>query len=375
MAGTCPHCSIHIAGQLRQCPNCGGYCFVSQEVCPECNCPLPDLSSASNDSQPISDQQASIPSEESQSQNAWQSENIAQEPLPQKPLRKKGFVRRFWKWGVAILIFILLCAGGYYFYMQRMEQKEQEDYERLEGITNPKFYQEFLDDHPNSKHYEEIHERMLVLQKEVDDWKTLQKNISRSSIALFIQKYPNSIHQRACEDMLDSIDWQDAVSIGNEEAITDYLHRHPSGRYVSEAADKKNALLLTKVTPEEKAMIRGTLETFFSRAIAGQDIEAAQAAIPEVMINFCGKQDANAEDIIEYAKEKMADDVFGLHYSLGRQMSVRKETLPDGNTGFAVEVSLHETISRSNIFMPSSNHYQVNALLNHEQKIVKMIIY
>lgn len=256
-----------------------------------------------------------------------------------------------------------------------MQKKEQADYERLEGVTNPEFYQQFLIDYPNSKHYDEINERMRTLQTEVEEWKKLLKNVNRSSISLFMQKYPNSLRQRACEDLLDSIDWHDAVAIGTEEAITDYLHCHPSGRYVGDAADKKNALLLSKVTSEEKAMIRGTLEAFFSKAIGRQDIEAAQAAIPDSMVNFCGKKNANAEDIVEYAKEKMAKDVIGLHYSIGQQMSVRKETLPDGNTGFAVEVSLHETISRSDIDQPSSNHYRVNALLNHEQKIVKMNIY
>ena len=133
--------------------------------------------------------------------------------------------------------------------------------------------------------------------------------------------------------------------------------------------------MLSKVTPEEKAMIRGTLESFFSKVIGGQDLEAAKAAIPDTMINFCGKQNADAETIIEYAKEKMANDVIGLHYAIGEKMNVHKETLPDSNTGFSVEVSLHETISRSNTDLPSSNSYRVNALINQEQKIVKLIIF
>ena len=217
---------------------------------------------------------------------------------------------------------------------------------------------------PNGKHRDEINERMQALLVEADDWKKLQKSVNRKNVSSFLQKHPNSLRQRACEDMLDSIDWADALSIGNEEAITDYLHRHPSGRFVDDAAERKNALLLSKVTPEEKAMIRGTLESFFSKVIGGQDLEAAKAAIPDTMVNFCGKQNADAEAIIEYAKEKMAKDVIGLHYALGQKMDVRKETLPDSNTGFSVEVSLHETISRSDTNLPSSNHYRVNALIN-----------
>ena len=374
MAGTCPHCGIRIAGHLQACPCCGNYCLTSQEECPECKSPLTDVPAKGEAPLPPGEQEVVLTADNRQGQDAMRGESIPQGTASNKPVRKKGLMKRFWKWGVCVIILILICVGGYFFHTKRMEQKEQADYERLEGKTNPDFYQRFLNDYPNSKHYDEIRERMATLQAEVDDWRMLQGNISRQSIALFMHKHPNSLRQRACEDMLDSIDWQDAAAIGSEEAITDYLHHHPSGRYVSDAADKKNALLLTRVTHEERAMIRGTLEAFFTRAIGERDMEAAQDAIPGSMIEFCGTEDAVAEDIIEYAEEKMADDITGLHYSIGRQMSVRKETLPDGNTGFAVEATLHETISRDDIFLPTSNQYRVNALLNHNRKIVKMDI-
>lgn len=353
MAGTCPHCSISIAGQLRQCPNCGGYCLLSQETCPECSTPLPTLSDSSSE-----------------------EKVAAQNPKPSTPPRKKrGKGRTIVKVTLLLLLLAGLCGGGYYYYDMLQCQKEQADYERLEGKTNPEFYQQFLIDYPDSKHYDEINERMHVLQTEVEDWKKLLQSVNRTNISLFLQKHPGSLRERVCEEMLDSIDWQDAIAIGNEEAITDYLHRHPSGRYVDDAAERKNSLLLSKVTPEEKAMIRGTLEAFFSKAIGDQDIEAAKSAIPDTMISFCGKQKADAETIVNYAQDKMAKDVIGLHYAIGQQMIVRKETLPDGNTGFAVEVNVEETISRSDTNQPTSNLYRINASLNQEQKIVRMNIF
>ncbi|MBP3712146.1 MAG: hypothetical protein J6I86_06730 [Bacteroidaceae bacterium] len=351
MAGTCPHCGTRISGNLRQCPSCGSYCLNAQDKCPECGTELETI----------------VPQEEPRPQ-ATETQTKPSEKK-KKPHNSKGPAI------IAIVICLILLCTGYYFYNQhRMEQKEQEDYERLEGVTNPEFYQQFLIDYPDSKHFDEINERMLVLQAEAEDWKQLLKGINRSSISLFQQKHPNSLRGRAIEDMLDSIDWQEALGIGNEEAITDYLAKHPSGRYADDASEMKNTLLLSKVTPEEKAMIRGTLESFFTKAIANQDIEAAKAAIPDTMMNFCGKENANAEAIIEYAKEKVANDVIGLHYAIGQKMEVRKETLPDGNTGFAVEVNLQETISRSDTNQPSSNIYHVNALINSEQKLVRMNI-
>ena len=352
MAGTCPHCGTKIAGQLCECPKCGNYCLISQEVCPECKSPL------------------SV-SPQTPSNSPAKVEDTSKEPPAQKK-RKKTF-----PWGrliVGILCLGLLCAGYYYYDKQQKQQKEQTDYKRLEGVTNPEFYQQFLIDYPESMYYDEINERMQVLQAEAEDWNQLQKNINRTKVLRFMQDHPGSLRQRICEDMLDSIDWKDAQSLGSEEAVTNYLHQHPTGRYVNEAAERRNNLLLTKVTPGERTMIRGTLEAFFSKAIANQDIEAARQAIPDTMMNFCGKQNADAETIVQYAREKMAQDVIGLHYLIEQKMDVNKETLPDGNIGFGVKVTVKETISRSDANQPTSNIYHVNALLNQEQKIVRMDI-
>ena len=365
MAGTCPGCGTKIAGNLRQCPSCGGYCLLSQQVCPHCKHELESSPTPSAQEQGEKGKDESKPA-------GGNAKKASGTKFPDNGMSIIGVLV---KGILSLLLLCLLCVGGYQYYRHEKEEKELADYKRLEGVTNPEYYQQFLIDHPNSTYCPEIEERMHALQTEEQEWKQLQKNISRSSVSLFMQKHPNSLRQRACEDMLDSIDWNDAVAIGSEEAVTDYLAKHPSGRFVSDAAEKKNALLLAKVTPEEKALIRGTLEAFFSNAIAKQDIEAAKAAIPDTMANFCGKQNADAEAIVEYAKEKMAKDVIGLHYAFGQKMDVRKETLPNGNTGFAVEVSLQETISRSDTNQPSSNHYRVNALINQEQKIVKLIIF
>ena len=354
MAGTCPHCGIKISGQLCKCPKCGSYCLVTQEKCPECKGQLGPL-----DGSPLGECQK--PTSDSK------------ETPPKKRSSKKRTGRKL-AFVFGILCLALTCAGCYYYYLQLLQQKEQTDYERLDGVTNPEFYQQFLDEHPESQYCEEIHERMLVLQAEAEDWKKLQKNINRANVSRFMQDHPGSLRQRICEDMLDSIDWHDAQKTDSEEAITNYLHLHPSGRYVNEAAEKKNALLIAKVTPAERTMILGTLEAFFSKAIASQDIEAARQAIPDTMMNFCGKQNADAEAIVQYARDKMEKDVIGLHYLIDQQMNVRKETLPNDNIGFAVEVNVQETISRSDTNQPTSNIYRVKALINLEQKIVRMTI-
>ena len=355
MAGTCPNCGTKISGQLRTCPSCGGYCLVTQDKCPECGTSLPNEPQATPE----------VLLEEKTTETTGSKKN------KKKPFR----LRKRVIWFLVVVVLVLLCAVGYHYYSQyQRQQQEQNDYERLADVTNPEFYQQFLIDYPESEHCDEIRERMLVLQAEAKEWEQVLKNINRSSVSSFMQNHPTSLRQRICEDMLDSIDWQEAVSTGNEEALTNYLAKHPSGRFVTEAAEKKNTMLLTKATPEERAMLRGTLEAFFSKAIANQDTLAAREAIPDTTMHFCGNKKADAEAIIQYAQSKMAKDVIGLHYAIGQKMEVHKETLPDGNTGFSVEVELQETISRSDANMPTSNLYRVNALINQEQKIVRLNI-
>jgi hypothetical protein len=356
-AETCPHCGTDIASQIRVCPNCGCECLVTQEFCPECESKLEELPSP-------------IPSPEEEEEEEVEEEGIENENRLKSLLMRKQVL-----WGAAaVVVLVMLCTGIYFFHQYRTNQREQADYERLEGTTNPEYYQKFLNDYPDGKHYDEIKERMLNLLSEEEDWNALLKNVSQSGVKQFMQRHPNSIHLRTCEDLLDSLDWQAALAAGNEEAITNYLTNHPSGRYAGDASDKKNALLLSMVKPNELNTIRGILKSFFNNAIGMQDIDAAFDAIAQP-ITFNGRQDANAETIIEYARNKMEGDVISLHYEIGTDIKAHKSNLPDGDTGYSVEFTLHETVYKSDISNPTTERkYHVNTTLNYQYKIMRMII-
>ena len=350
MAGTCPGCGIRISGHLCTCPGCGSHCLIHQDTCPQCGAPLENKPAPSPEPSP-------------------------EEETPKKAPRKR---KRIWKWLacaiVAALLLGALGAGGDYYHQQLLQQREQARYERLCETTNPDFYQQFLDEYPESEHCDEVRERMLRLQEEAREWQQVRQAVNRVSIISFMQKYPGSVRLRICEDMIDSIDWQEAQAVGSEEAITAYLTQHPAGRYADCAAETKNALRLSKVTTGERALIRGALETFFSKAIANRDIKAASQAIDSTMVMFCGKKDADAEAIIQYASEKKAKDVIGLHYLIDQKMSAHKEMLAGGVVCYSVEFEMLETISRSDISQPASCNYRVTALISEEYKIVQMEI-
>ena len=129
-----------------------------------------------------------------------------------------------------------------------------------------------------------------------------------------------------------------------------------------------------RITPQDKAILRGSVENFFTVAMSKQDVALISEAIPEKMEDFCGTQDATPDQIVAFAKNKMAADVMGLHYTIGDDFAVRKQTVSDGTTGYAVDFTLQELISRSDTNQPNAKSYKVSALLNADHKIIRMSI-
>ena len=181
------------------------------------------------------------------------------QPNSPKP-KKKGH-----GWRIAGIIFLLLLlgaagAGGYY-YLQILQeqQREEERYASLLTLTDPEYFQQFLTDFPQSSHCDDVRRRMESLLQENDDWKAMLNGVSRNSVTQFMEKHPQSARRCICENMLDSIDWADAVKEETPEAIDRYLSLHPEGQHITEAASTKNDLAKRKITAEDKALVRGAL--------------------------------------------------------------------------------------------------------------------
>ena len=352
MAGTCPHCGINIADNLTQCPNCNEYCLLTKDTCPHCGTPL------------------SADTSEDNTQEIQASPETGQEK--KKPAGKKNSSLIF---SVTVALIIVIIIGGiYYMDYKACSDREEREYTMLENTSNPEYYNDFLAKYPKSIHYQEVKERLNVLLDETEEWNRMLQNISRDEIQKFMSEHPYSRRLHECEDMIDSIDWAEARKKNTEEAIILYLNDHPSGRYAEEASERKNELSLMKITAQDKAIIRGALENFFTVAMSKQDLTLISESIPEKMENFCGTQDATPEQIVSFAKNKMAADVMGLHYTIENDMDVRKQTLSDGTTGFAANFTLQEIISRSDTNKPGTKSYQVTALMNAEHKIIRMAI-
>ncbi len=354
MAGTCPHCGTPISGHIMKCSHCGNYISDTQSQCPHCGKETTPKPAA-----PVADVEPQSPS-----------------PVPLRKAKKK---RRF-KWGCLIRMVLLLligglAAGGYYYWKQYdAHQKEEADFALLNDVTNPDFYAQFLEEHPTSLHADEVRRHMEQLLAEAEEWDEVLRQKKRISLLRFQQNHPNSLHARECKDMIDSIDWDDAVSIWTVEAMQDYLSNHPDGLFTTEASDMLNQIIKSRITPEECSVVRGIYNEFFTKGMAKQDSACIAAAIPDSMTRFCGTPCARPNQILSFTHDKMTADVIGVHYIVDPEMRIRRETLEDGTLGMSVSFKLEETVSSTDVSRSAFHTYRVTSLLNAERKIVQMNI-
>ena len=110
MAGTCPHCGINIAGNLRQCPNCNEYCLNTQSQCPYCGTELPALTEE--------------PAEPQAEQTAPETAEAQQKPATKS--RKPLIIAM----SVATVIMVIIC-GIYYLDYKNNKDREEREYAML----------------------------------------------------------------------------------------------------------------------------------------------------------------------------------------------------------------------------------------------------
>lgn len=349
MAGTCPHCGCRITGNVWICTECGTVCTKGQAECPKCNAPSPE--------------------------HAEREKTNLHSELHEKP-RKRGSRKRIgWKCiliPTTLMLLALAAAGVYQVYLQNVREEEDREFESLMTASNPEFYRQFLMAHPDSEHCREVEARMLKLIEEKDEWEQACSTGTREAFVAFARKYPGSARRCLCEGKLDSLDWCEAKSKDSGEAIDRYLREHPDGRFAEEAAEIKNTMARTKVSPEERTAILGRLNDFLANAIAKQDTKQAAAAIDGKMQEFCGKPDATPEQIAAFAKDKMGKDVLGLHYEIRQDARIEKIRLADKTNCYEMDFTLDEILSRTDTSKPASKTYKTRARLDTQYRILSM---
>lgn len=348
MAGTCPHCGVGIKGHLRECPHCGEYMLDAQDECPECGQPVePEVEE--NDvvtTQPGTQGESTDNSEKTSSNSTL-----------------------IW---VIIVLLVVFCSGGYWAYSQwNQKQIESREYEALLETSDPKFYQQFLEDYPNSEYCRDVRERMEELIELRNQWNKISATGDIVQMENFIDSHPGSPYVTVCRDIIDSLDWENAIRQNSEVAIENYIRKHPEGRYIDQASEHRNILARSKVSDADKALIRSNIEALLTHIASTQTSGIETLLGPDFEFNH--KPVCTADDIIAWAKQRKESDVLGLHYQINGELRVEKKSDTDALL-YQISFAMSETISRTDPTKQSEASYNVRIIMNADKKIIALAL-
>lgn len=358
MAGTCPTCGVAIRRNLTTCPACGAHALTSEGKCPSCGESLPQggeplitkptVKNSTATSQPIQTATASTASR----------------------LSRKGARRLI----LTAILLVAVVGVTYYYYAQWQREREEELFAQVMLTTQPDFCQDFLDRYPHSEHCAEVEAYLQQLLEEAEEWQALLQSPTRKLVHAFMESHPNTVHMRDCKTLSDSLDWADASERKTEKVLNAYLADHPDGAYLEEANHLLEQIKLCRVTPQNVTMIRGVLESFFTRAFVDHKAKDVRECLAADTLRFGDKQQATVKDILASnlaAKEK---DVLGKHFMVKGEPSIEKTLDEAENLTYHVRCTVVQTINRSNAKKNISLNHRVRATYTQNFKLMSIVI-
>ncbi len=285
-------------------------------------------------------------------------------------------VRKAWyqltvRKGVALFFFVLTISGIVYFLIadhRRDVGYEQRAFERLDGCTNLLWYEDYLIRFPDGAHAEEVKQMYAKAQKEHDEFFKKAAGGSRESLQAFIKEHPTSPYVKVCQNRIDSLDWEVALTANNAQGYQQYLELHPDGLFAAIATDSKTRLAKLEVSNEERSMLSGSLDTFLS-AMASGDEGRVNSLISSTM-SFCGETNATGANVVSFQKLNFHhDDIIGVHFTVGG-LNVKKkpsDTTP-GAYDFVVNASLDAVLNRTNTDSTGVQAWKITAILSPDRK-------
>lgn len=351
MAGTCPTCGVAIRRNLIACPSCGAYALSSEGKCPSCGESLPQVVESEEKTAPSAPPQPSA------------------EPKAVRPSRK----------GVRRLLFAAVILAGvvgvtYYYYAQWQHEREEELFAQVMLTSQPDFCQDFLDRFPRSEHCEEVEIYLQQLLDEAEEWQALIEAPSKKLVKAFLEAHPNTVHLRDCQTLSDSLDWADASTRKTEKLLNAYIAEHPDGAYLEEANHLLEQIKRCRVTPQNVTMIRGVIESFFTRAFVDHKARDVRECLAADTLQFGAKSRATVADILSSELAAKEKDVLGKHFMVKGEPNIEKTLDEEERLTYHVRCTVVQTINRSNAKKNISLNHRVQALLTEDFKLMSISI-
>ncbi len=366
-APICPNCGVEIAGKITKCTQCGETYFSNQACCPNCQHPTyvsgrkADESSAS-----------SAPSEHT---SAPETSSSVASPTPDNggQPRKKTQKRKVTVLIAALCIALMLGGTGFYFYYHAKQTKENEAFAFAIQSDDPTVLQTYLNNHLDApaSHRDSIVLRLQLLKNIDKDWTNALVSGSRTALAAYLAKHPNSEYSIEAKHKIDSIDWEDAFNENTVDAMQLYLTRHANGEHVDEANMMIKEIKTKTVQDEDRNMVASSLRRFFQSINTRNETEL-QASVTPVISNFLGKTNASKADVVTFMNKIYKEDITNMNWHLTNDYQINKKEIGDEQYEYTVVFSAIQKIERTDESKEKEARYQITASINPEGLISAM---
>ena len=275
---------------------------------------------------------------------------------------------------VLIAVVALLFIGiGAYFFFGSSGNKEQQAYEYALNSNDPAVLESYLNNYRDADpmHRDKISQQLAQLKQSELDWTNTMVSGSKTALADYLSKYPNSMHKAEAERKIDSLDWLVAKKANTAEAYNLYVTEHPNGVYIDEANNSLNVAKTKNITPKEKEMLALVFRSMF-RSINDRDDEGLTSNFSDFISSFLGKSNASKSDVIAFLNKIYKDDITAMEWRANNDMKITKREIGIDEYEYSVDFSAKQKIEREDEDKETEANYRIKAKVNPDGKITEL---
>ena len=271
------------------------------------------------------------------------------------------------------VVALLFIGLGAYFFFGSSGNKEQQAYEYALNSNDPAVLESYLNNYRDADpmHRDKISQQLAQLKQSELDWTNTMVSGSKTALADFLSKYPNSTHKAEAERKIDSLDWLVAKKANTTEAYNLYVTEHPNGVYIDEANNSLNVAKTKNITPKEKEMLALVFRSVF-RSINDRDDEGLTSNFSDFISSFLGKSNASKSDVIAFLNKIYKDDITAMEWRANNDMKITKREIGIDEYEYSVDFSAKQKIEREDEDKETEANYRIKAKVNPDGKITEL---
>lgn len=195
-------------------------------------------------------------------------------------------------WIIAVVILIAIGSGIFILVSRSNEKKKWNLALQKGSITS---IQEYIANNSNSSFLSEAETKLSeLLRLDSLEWDKVIQSGQRTAATAYIDLM-NTIegrHLAEAKDLIDSLDWKQIEKSENSQDFSDYLSKHPSGRY----ADLARGKVALQVSEYDRNQLFQYITSYFE-SYNSKDLEAVMSYYDPITAVFGSKRNITKADL------------------------------------------------------------------------------